>query len=104
MCERVLLIGTRFSNLYTAVDTPAKAACIENTFYLENTFYIENASTRQWIRQPKPRGTTEYSVQYAPIHIESKCVSYEEEDTCKRQTLRLKAPIHIESKCAPAYT
>ena len=25
-CERVLFFGTRFSNLYTAVDTPAEAA------------------------------------------------------------------------------
>jgi hypothetical protein len=27
----VLFIGTQFSNLYTAVDTPAEAACVENT-------------------------------------------------------------------------
>ena len=26
--QRVLFNGTRFSNLYTAVDTPAEAACI----------------------------------------------------------------------------
>jgi hypothetical protein len=52
-CIRSLLatyfIDTRFSNPYTAVDTPDKAACTENTFYTENT------PTQQWIRQPKPR-------------------------------------------------
>ena len=26
MCDRVISIGTQFSNLYTAVDTPARAA------------------------------------------------------------------------------
>ncbi len=34
--ERVLFIGTRFSNLYTSVDTPARGR-----------------STPQWIRQPE---------------------------------------------------
>ncbi len=28
VCERVLFIGTRFSNLYTSVDTPAEVAFV----------------------------------------------------------------------------
>jgi hypothetical protein len=45
--ECVLFIGTRFSNLYTAVDTPAEAACFQQRTATKSTSSAHVSSRRR---------------------------------------------------------